>query len=203
MIIPAASRSSAESQMRAFMLRKTAKETLTQALRTTKLGLPARVIFLRLPALRDVTEAMAWYFTDRLTFPRDAWNTDHRPLLHVCLQHAFQRAEAAFEESDSPDPNAVAAAYLGGLFYVAHFAQNVSVSSPDGELWNPMAGPPLSEWASRFPSIDVDAETTPDRPLLAPASARMALLTKLASGSTLAALGALLTKVYDQEASQS
>lgn len=198
----AANQAAKEALMRSTFPRRTAKDALAAALRATKLALPARVLFLRLPKLREVCEAMAWHFTEILPYPKDDWTTDDTPLLNVCLGHAFARAEAEFEKDGHPDPTQVAAGFLSGLFYVAHYCQNVTVQGRGGEIWNPFNDGPLGNWAPAHAPVAIDAQTTPDRPLLTTSGARLALLRRMTTGETMAELGALLTKVYDQEAVQ-
>lgn len=188
-----------ELLMRSTVPRRTAKDALSAALRATKLALPARVLFLRLPKMRELCEALAWHFTELVPFPKDGWTNEDKPLLNVCLGHAFARAEATFEAKLHPEGNEVAAEFMAGLFYVAHYCQNVTISGREGEVWNPFHDGPLGDWAPAHGPVTVDAETVPDRPLMTTSGARIALLRKLAAGETMAELGALLVKVYDQE----
>lgn len=185
--------------MRSAFTRRTAKDALATALRATKLALPARVLFLRLPKMRAVCEALAWHFTEVLPYPKDGWTNEDRPLLNICLGHAFARAEATFDENPHPDPTEVSAEFMAGLFYVAHYCQNVTIRGRGGDVWNPIYGDPLGIWVPANGPVTVDAETAPDRPMLTAGGARIALLRKLTTGETMAELGALLTKVYDQE----
>ena len=185
--------------MRPAFQHRTAKEALTAALRATKLALPARVLFLRLPRMREACESLAWHFTGVLPYPKDEWSTEDRPLLYVCLEHAFAKAESTFEETPHPDPVHVASEFLGGLFYVAHYCQNVTVAGREGEIWHPFKDGPLGNWGPAHGPITIDPETVPDRPLLTTSGARIALLRKLTTGQTMAELGVLLNKVYDPE----
>ncbi|MBT9135163.1 MAG: hypothetical protein DDT34_00211 [Firmicutes bacterium] len=186
--------------MRSTFPQRTAKDVLASALRVTKLALPARVLFLRLPRMRDLCEGLAWHFTDSLPYPKDEWTIDDRSLINVCLSHAFARAEALFDKNPHPEATTVATEFMAGLFYVAHYCQNVTVTGRRGEIWSPFVDAPLGVWALAHGPIAVDSGTIPDRPLLTTTGARLALLRKLVAGETMADLGALLTKVYDQEA---
>lgn len=140
-----------------------ARDVLTQALRDLKLGVTARLNFLRYPEAEQIAEALAWHLT---TYPPHPRRDDS--ILHLVLEDAFKSmaatnksflAEAGNEDDDEFEPTDAQEEELFVVFCVGLFKALPSLAEVEikahKEVWDPIASPPLGDWLRARLPVDI------------------------------------------------
>jgi hypothetical protein len=170
-------------------------DALVPSLKFLRVSMWSRVINARIPVAGDITRRLAWHLSPEFPHPGDM------PMLHVCLKHAFEWADATIQESSTAYTGTVLTAYLAGLFYATPALAEVQ-ARVGKKIWNPLKDEALCEWRQRYGPITftfVEPPAPGQKGYAKPHQIRAALLARLLSAAELSELQAELPLIFSPE----
>jgi hypothetical protein len=180
---------------KATPLPATPANALRPTLRALQVAGLTRLMFLRWPICRRLTEQVGWWLTDLLPHPGG-----FPPLLTIAVVDALQymRETQIEQPDDQKDSDEVLIAYLRGLFKVLPALAELNVRSDRG-TWEPLRDGPFAVWAQRHRPIVVNVygERSPGEIKHSPHHLRLALLQAMTTHEQWIHLGPHLPFIAD------
>jgi len=131
-------------------------EQLQRALRSGGFEPAARLAFALLPNARPLFERVAWFVSEFALHP-----TGHR-LLGVMLNDAFRTSERLHKVFPTPAYAEQRVTIYTALFRSLPDLNMVRAATPDGQVWDPLSGDPLSNWLARHRQATVELLEEPN-----------------------------------------